>query len=154
VDPHNPSPQPVTQTQIPQPSATPQRSWWGRHWKWVIPVGCLTPILLCGGFFTLIFTLVFGLIKSNGAYTDSLATLSADPQVTAALGTPIKPGFFVRGSIHISGPSGHADISYSVSGPQDSAVVYVISDKSAGLWSHTTFIVELDSTGQRIDLNP
>jgi Cytochrome oxidase complex assembly protein 1 len=142
----------MDQAQSPQPNNPPARSWWGRNWKWVVPVGCLTPILVCGGIFTLIVTLVFGLIKSSDPYTDSLASLSADPRVTAVLGTPIEPGFLVTGNINLSGSSGQADISYRVSGPLDSAAVYVISEKSAGQWSYTTFVVQPDSTDTPINL--
>ena len=48
-----------------QDQAMPQKSWFGRNWKWVVPVGCLTPILVCGGFFTLIFGAVFGMLGLN-----------------------------------------------------------------------------------------
>ena len=48
-----------------------KRSWWNRNWKWVVPAGCLTPILVCGGFITLVFVFVFGAIKSSDVYIDS-----------------------------------------------------------------------------------
>ena len=46
----------------------PQRSWWSRNWKWVVPVGCLVvllPILALGGFIGGILAIVFGSIKST-----------------------------------------------------------------------------------------
>ncbi len=138
--------------QVPQPYHPPKRSWWARNWIWVIPLGCLTPILACAGIITLIFTLVFGLLKSSSAYTDSLAMLNSDQRIVSALGTPIDPDFFVTGNVNLNGSSGHADLSYSVSGPHDSADVHVIASKSAGQWSFTTFVVEINSTGQNIDM--
>ena len=98
-----------------------KRSWWSRNWKWVVPVGCLTPIVICGGGATLIVALVFGVIKESGAYQDSLAQAQTDARVVAALGTPIEPGFFVMGNIEVNGPAGTADLSYSISGPNGTA---------------------------------
>jgi hypothetical protein len=148
-------PLPPTYPTGPDPSvaagARPKRSWWGRNWFWVVPVGCLLPILSCGGFFALIVTLVFGMLKSSQPYTDSLATLQSDQRVVVALGTPIEADFMVTGQININGPSGNADISYGVSGPLGSADVHVVANKSAGQWTFTEFVVDPDG-GQRIDM--
>ena len=129
-----------------------QRSWWSRNWKWVVPTGCLAPVLLCGGFVTLIFTLVFGVIKSSAPYTESLATVRANSQVQQQLGDAIEPGFFVTGNIESSGASGHADISYSVSGSKGSGTVYAVADKAEDAWTFTKLALKLDETGERIDL--
>lgn len=88
------------------PSSPKRRNWWSRNWKWVLPVGCLAPLLVCGGLVTLIVVLVFGVIKSTDVYQDSLTAVRADPQLQAELGTPIEAGFLVTGSIEISGSSG------------------------------------------------
>lgn len=52
-----------------------QRSWFGRNWFWLIPLGCLTPILCCGGG----IVLLFGMLKSSGAYTQSLERVQQHP---------------------------------------------------------------------------
>lgn len=130
----------------------PKRSWWGRNWFWVVPVGCLLPILTCAGIITLIVTLVFGLLKSSYPYTDSLATLQSDQRVVSILGTPIDTDFFVMGQVQLNGSSGHADISYGVSGPLGSADVHVIASKSAGQWTYTQFTIDPDGPGQPIDM--
>ncbi len=52
------------------------KNWWGRNWKWVVPVGCLVPLALCAGFITLIVSLVFGMMKSSDAYKEALANQS------------------------------------------------------------------------------
>ena len=38
----------------------PRRNWWERNWKWFVPSGCLTLILLGCLFIGLIFTVVMG----------------------------------------------------------------------------------------------
>jgi len=140
---------PVHQT---EPGLPRKKSWWGRNWFWVLPVGCLTPILFCGGFFTLIISLVFGMIKSSYPYEDSLATVQSDQRVVSVLGSPVEPGFFVTGQINLNNNSGNADIAYSISGPNGEGDVYVTAVKTAGQWSYTLFEVYLDPTSQNIDM--
>src|SRR5690606_38258460 len=107
--------------------------WWSRNWKWVVPVGCLLPVVVCCGGITLLFSLVFDAIKSSEPYKQSLAMVQTHLQVTAALGTPIEPGFFLSGNINVSGGSGEADLNYPISGPHGDASVFVIAERSAGL---------------------
>jgi hypothetical protein len=132
-----------------QPS---KQSWWGRNWKWVVPVGCLAPLLVCGGSIALIFVFVFGVIRSSEPYTEALARAKANPEVKAALGEPIEAGYWVNGSIDVSGPSGKAKIAIPISGPKKSAIVYVDGTKTAGKWEYSTFEVATDGGANRIDL--
>jgi len=120
----------------------------------VVPVGCLAPVLACGGFVTLILMLVFGLIKSSAPYTESLAAVRANAEVQRELGLPLEPSFFVGGSVNTSGNSGDADISYSVSGPKGTGTVYAVAGKEAGEWKFSTLVLELKETGERINLLP
>jgi hypothetical protein len=131
-----------------------RRSWWGRNWFWVVPTGCLIPVVVCAGFVALILTVVFGAIKSSAPYTESLAAVKQHRQAQELLGEPIEPGFFVTGSINVSGSSGDANISYSVSGLKGSGTVYVVAEKKAGEWDYETMVLDCAGTGDRIDLLP
>lgn len=128
--------------------------WLNRNWKWAIPVGCLAPILVCGGFFTVLITVVFGMMKSSTPYTESLAAVKANIQIQQALSVPIEASYFVTGNVEASGQSGNADLQYTVSGPKGAGIVYVVATKAAGKWTFGTFVVEVESTGERINLLP
>lgn len=128
------------------------RNWWERNWKWLVPVGCLTVVLLFVAGFALVITFVFGMMKQSSAYSEALEIARADPAVVAALGTPIEDGFMVSGNISENGPSGRAELSIPVSGPRGTATIYVEADKSAGAWKFKTLIAELDAGNERIDL--
>lgn len=130
----------------------PKKNWWGRNWKWCVPVGCLGALLLFAGLIALLVFFVFSLIKSSDAYQAAVAKAKAHPAVVSTLGTPIEEGMFASGSIHISGPSGDADLAIPLSGPQGQGTLYVVSKKSAGQWTFTTLVFEVEPTGQRIDL--
>jgi len=127
-------------------------TWWQRNWKWFVPVGCLGLLAIFTGFVVLIVTIVFGMMKSSDVYKDALAAARAEPAVEMALGTPIEEGLFVMGNINISGSSGQADLAIPISGPDDEATIYAVAEKSAGRWTFLTLVVEIKTTGEKIDL--
>lgn len=127
-------------------------NWWQRNWKWFVPVGCLGLLAIFTGFVVLIVTIVFGMLKSSDVYKDALAAARAEPAVEMALGTPIEGGLFVMGNINISGSSGQADLAIPISGPDDEATIYAVAEKSAGRWTFSTLVVEIKTTGEKIDL--
>jgi tetratricopeptide (TPR) repeat protein len=99
-----------------------------------------------------IFFVVFGLMKSSDAYKVAVAKAKASPSVVEALGTPIEEGLFATGSISVSGPSGDADLAIPISGPNGKAIIYATATKSAGEWTFSTLIVQLEKSGARINL--
>jgi hypothetical protein len=142
-------------------SQPPTRSWWSRNWKWFVPVGIVTPLLLCGGATALVFMLVSGtinsinaMIKSSDAYTEALARAQASDEVKALLGEPIAAGERVSGNLEVSGPSGKADLAIPLSGPRGSATLYAVATKTAGKWEYATLQVAPHGPGDRIDLLP
>ena len=145
----------VMQKPPPLPWALPPEktaTWWQRNWKWFVPVGCLGLLAIFTGFVALIVTIVFGVIKSSDVYQEALARAKTDPAVEMALGTPIEKGLLVMGNINVSGSSGEADLAIPISGPDDEATIYAVAEKSAGRWTFLTLVVEIKTTGDRIDL--
>jgi len=138
----------------PRPPVTQKKSgnWWQRNWKWFVPVGCLGTLVLIAAFVALIATLVFGVIKSSAVYKDALATARSNPAVVQALGTPIKEGIFVMGSINISGTSGNADLAIPISGPNGKGTIYARATRSESKWTFSRLVVEIKGTKERIDL--
>jgi hypothetical protein len=129
-----------------------QPNWWSRNWKWFVPVGCLSMVVLFGAFIALIMSMVFGMMKSSDAYGQALTRAKANTEVVAALGSPITDGYFTSGNISETGPSGNAELSIPISGPKGSGTIFLEARKSAGQWSFTKLQVEVEKTSQRIDL--
>jgi Cytochrome oxidase complex assembly protein 1 len=144
--------------QPPLPPQPPQRSWWSRNWKWALPVGCLLPIVLCGGGFVLFFSLIFGAvtgaIRNSDAYQEGMSRARSNPDVVAALGEPIESGFWISGSINVDGPSGNVDVSIPISGPKGSGTLYIVGTRNAGRWQYSTMEVEIPGRAGRIDVRP
>ena len=131
----------------------PERThWWGRNWKWFVPTGCLALLLLATGLVFVVMGIVFGAMKSSDAYKTALAKAKADPRVVDALGSPIKAGFFVSGKTNVSGSSGQADLTVPISGPKAKGTIYLVASKFAGEWTFSKLVVEVEKTGERIDL--
>jgi hypothetical protein len=129
-----------------------QKNWWGRNWKWFVPTGCLTLVLICGGFFTGIFMIVFGSIKSSDVYQTAITRAQNNAEVKAALGTPIEPSFWVSGEIRTNNNSGRANFAIPISGPQGKGTVYVTAYKSGSKWNYSAMTCEITATGATINL--
>ncbi|HET6602852.1 MAG TPA: cytochrome c oxidase assembly factor Coa1 family protein [Xanthomonadaceae bacterium] len=128
--------------------------WFQRNWKWAVPVGCLTMLLVALLFVFMLMVVVFGAMRSSDVHEQAVAMARAHPGVTAALGTPIEEGFFVSGNINVSGPSGEAQLAIPLSGPMDSGTLYVEATRSTGLWRYQLLQLEVEADGRRIDLLP
>ena len=136
----------------------PRGNWWSRNWKWALPVGCLLPLVICGGGFALFFSVIYGAvtgaIRNSDAYQQGMAQARANPEVVAALGEPIESGFWISGSIDVSGPSGNVDVSIPISGPKGSGTLYIVGTRSGGRWQYSTMDVEIPGRAARVDVRP
>lgn len=130
--------------------ALDRRDWWGRNWKWFVPLIGVTGLAVLTAFVAAILWMVFSAIKTSDAYKTPLATAKADARVISALGSPVKEGFFVTGNIHVSGPSGQASLAIPISGPKGQGTIYVEATKAVGQWHYSNLIFEVKGT--RINL--
>jgi hypothetical protein len=138
--------QSLTQPAIHKPN------WWNRNWKWFVPVGCFTVVLLFIVFVGSILVIVFSAMKSTAVYKEALARANADPAVIEALGSPIRDGFLVSGNTNVNGASGKSNLAIPISGPKAKGTIYVSANKSLGQWNYSGLVVEVRQTHQRIDL--
>jgi hypothetical protein len=136
-------------TDMQQPQS---KNWWGRNWKWFVPVGCLSSLVLVIGFIALIVFFVSGMVKSSDVYNQALSRARHSPEVIQSLGTPIEEGFFTSGSINMSDSSGEAELAIPISGPVGNGTIYVEARKSMGEWTFLQLVVEVEQTGEGINL--
>ena len=135
------------------PGGAPRpRGWFGRNWKWFVPLVIVLPIIVCCGGVTAIVGGVFGMIKSSEPYKYALAQAQSNPQVTAALGTPIEAGFFAGGNINLNNDDGAADLVIPIKGPKGSGTLFVTATKTDGVWTYQTLEVLPAGSQQRIRL--
>ena len=134
------------------PSGRPPRGWFGRNWKWFVPLVIVLPIIVCCGGITAIVGGVFGMIKSSEPYKHAVAQAQSNPQVTAAIGTPVEPGFFAGGTYNVNNNNGSADLVIPVKGPKGSGTIFVVASKSAGVWTYLRLEFQQAGSQQRIGL--
>ena len=130
-------------------NAQDNRSWLAKNFKWAVPVGFIIVIITL---VTIVVSLTTAFIKSSYVYNDALVSAIAKPEVISAIGEPIKEGFFVSGTISISGSSGNADLIIPISGPKGKAIIFVVASKSAEKWIFSTQEVIVDKNNERINL--
>jgi hypothetical protein len=131
----------------------PPTTWFGKNWKWVVPVGCLLPVLFLGGCALAIFFFAMGVLKQSDAYKTALARAQTNPAVIEAIGSPISQTGIVAGSSNVNAATGQAKLSIPLRGPKGKATLYVEARKSADVWLFQTLVVKIEKTGQQIDLN-
>jgi hypothetical protein len=143
-------PPPIPPAYPPQPVGG--RNWWQRNWKWFVPAGCVSLLLLLTLFVGGIMVFVFGMMKSSDPYKTAIERAKANTEVTEALGTPVSEGMFVSGNISVTGGSGNVDFSIPISGPKGKATIYVVGTKSEDQWNYSKMNARIEGTGTDIDL--
>ncbi len=129
-------------------------TWWNRNWKWFLPTGCLSLLVLAGAAVFGLVMLVFGMMKSSDAYRLAVAQAEHEPAVIAALGQPIQEGRMVSGNIRTSNDRGSARLAIPLSGPKGSGKLYVEAEERAGAWQVQALIFEDEQSHQRTTLTP
>lgn len=126
-------------------------NWFGRNWKWAVPVGCLTLALLFLGAIAAFVYFLFGVMKNAEPYQHAVGVAQSHPALVQALGSPVRAGFMLSGSIEVADEEGNADLSFPVEGPRGEATVHVAARKVHGVWIYDLIEADLGAPG-RIDL--
>jgi len=127
-------------------------NWFTRNWKWAVPSGCLVVLLIFGLFAGGIVYFVFKMIKQSDVYEDAVYTVSQNEACIEALGTPMEEGWFVSGSINITGSSGDADLTIPITGPYGEGTIFAVAEKKAGIWYYQLLEVEIQGQAGRITI--
>ncbi|KAF2516431.1 cytochrome c oxidase assembly factor Coa1 family protein [Flavobacterium foetidum] len=129
----------------------PKKSWWDRNWKWFVPTGCLSIIVLFVLFVGGIFFGVTSLMKESDAYKDAMAKAKINKEVIAQLGTPIEGDGMVSGKIQVNDHSGNCNIQIPIKGPKGTGIIFVTGTKRVK-WKYSEMVVYIEKTDDEIDL--
>jgi len=134
-------------------------NWWGRNWKWFVPVLVVGGLTAMVAFVSLLFfgitELMSGvreMITSSPPYQMAMERTEGNPAVVDALGLPIEEGFVTSGNVSTSGTSGDADFAIPLVGPKGEGTLYVVARKSVGQWTLSQLVLAVSGSGDRIDL--
>ncbi len=138
-------------TQCNQP-----KGWFSRNWKWIVGLVAGATLLSClcvaavTGITGVGILGAFSMIKANPVYQEALQTVQSDSRAQEMLGTPITAGWMISGQISETGPTGTADFSIPVSGPNGSGRVDVVAKKINGKWTITLLQLVMDGSFERL----
>ncbi|MFP2925302.1 cytochrome c oxidase assembly factor Coa1 family protein [Pyxidicoccus sp. 3LG] len=137
---------------MPEGSMAPQRGWWGRNWKWAVPVGCLGILASCGCLGAILVGAGLSSLTKVGAYTEAVAIATSDEEVRARLGPPIDSSWPRQSSVNSANGRTEARYSIPLDGAKTDGTLHVEAEQDGGgEWRYSTLEVELED-GTRIDL--
>ncbi|HMJ15225.1 MAG TPA: cytochrome c oxidase assembly factor Coa1 family protein [Polyangiaceae bacterium] len=122
-------------SQYPSPRAQRRTARTKKGWFAALTASTGLLALLCGGLMVLLCAFVFVTIKSSDAYETGLRYFTSHPVVIANLGRPIHDGLIPTGSLKRSAVGGHADLSFSLSGPKGKGQAHMVAIRGATGWT-------------------
>lgn len=109
-------------------------------WPW-IGLGCAAVIASIVAFVAFVIFVVFGALRASEPYTASLQRAQRDPRAAAALGAPLKPGWFVSGNIDVKNREGTASLAIPLQGSKQRGTIHVEATKVRGRWTYQEMIL-------------
>ncbi|GAB5398683.1 MAG: hypothetical protein Aureis2KO_02680 [Aureisphaera sp.] len=132
---------------------TKRKSWFGRNWPWVVPVGgCLVAIILFIAFFGALFFGITSMMTESQAYEDAMEMANQNPQVIEFLGEPLESHGMMNGSINYTNGFGEADFTIPIRGPKGEGTLTVQGRGRGDNWTYSNMNVYLDEVDQVINL--
>ncbi len=132
------------------PQQPQQKGCVGRHWKWMLPVGCLGLLLGAAALVGGIVFVAMSAVRSSEVYQGALKVAQTHPAAVEKLGEPIKDGWLVQGNINFEGGSGNANFDVPVSGPKNSGTLRVSAVNPGGAWMYQR--LDLVVNGETVSL--
>lgn len=129
----------------------PKKNWWDRNWKWFVPTGCLSLIVLFGLFLGGIFFGITSMMKDSDAFKESMAAAQQNKMVIQKLGSPLETNGIMSGSINISNDTGDCDLQIPIKGPKGEATLFIVGTKR-GKWKYEQMSVYIKKTDEEINL--
>lgn len=133
-----------------------EKSWFSRHWPWVVPLGC------CSGCFIAFLLFVLGL---GGAlwgvvseFTDALPVEDAismvnnDDRVLHYLGDAIESNGFPNGNFSLQDDDGQVDFTLPIKGTKGTGTLVVKGIRTKGVWSYEELYVIVDTADVEINI--
>ncbi|MCK5161281.1 MAG: PLDc N-terminal domain-containing protein [Candidatus Aureabacteria bacterium] len=127
-------------------------NWWDKNWKWFVPAGCLTIVLIFFIFIGALFVGISSIMKGMNVYKYPMKLVNQNEGITELLGSPIESTFMMQGDVSTKGDSGIADLLIPVKGPKGTGTIYVSAEKNLGQWEYITLEIKIKSTSERINL--
>ncbi|MCD0466285.1 cytochrome c oxidase assembly factor Coa1 family protein [Flavobacterium sp. ENC] len=128
-----------------------KKNWWDRNWKWFVPTGCLSLIVLFGLFIAGIFFGVTSFMKDSDVYKDAIYQVRQNKEVIQQLGSPVETDGMPSGSINVSNNTGECDLEIPIKGSKGTGILFVTAHKRVK-WTYDELTVYVNATEKEINL--
>jgi hypothetical protein len=128
-----------------------RKNWWDRNWKWFVPTGCLSLLVLFGLFIAGIFFGVTSMMTDSDAYKEAMNKVQHNKIIIEKLGSPIESDGMTSGSINIQNNGGNCDLQIPIKGSKGKGTLFVVAEKR-GTWKYSIMSVYIEATKEEIDL--
>lgn len=119
---------------------------------WIVVAAFLGVLMLVVLFIGAIATAVFAGMRASDPYRFALHAATSDARVLSRLGSPVKPGWLITGSINVRNDSGDADLSIPLQGTVHRGAIHVVASKSEGQWTYQKLTLKVEDGLQSLDL--
>jgi len=136
------------------PGPSRPKTWFEKNWKWFVPSLVTWFVLMIGLFVFALLSLVHAVFVSSDPYKEALARANGSAVVVAEIGTPMRVGWLITGSINTAGSSGDASFDIPVSGPKGKGTFFVVAKERANRWELESLEVDVEGLIYPIELEP
>ncbi|GIQ58173.1 hypothetical protein Flavo103_13090 [Flavobacterium collinsii] len=128
-----------------------RKSWWDRNWKWFVPTGCLSLLVLFGLFLTGLFFGITSMLKESDSYKAAMNEAQHNTIVLEKLGSPIEDNGIASGSVNSTNSIEHCNLQIPIRGSKSRGTLFVVGTKN-GTWNYDEMSLYVEDTKEKIDL--
>ena len=129
----------------------PKKNWWDRNWKWFVPTGCLSLIVLFCLFIGGLFYGVTSMMTNSDAYKEAMNKAQHNELVIQKLGSGIENDGMVSGNISTSDNTGNCNLEIPIKGSKGTGILFVVAHKKVK-WNFDELSVYVNSADEEINL--
>ena len=128
-----------------------KKNWWSRNWKWFVPTGCVSLLLIFVLCIVGVFYEMTNVIEKSDAYKGAIVEVQHNKLAAEKLGSEIKSNGMTSGSININNNTSNCDVKIPVKGSKGTGTLYVVAHKR-DKWTYDELSIHIDATNEDIDL--
>jgi hypothetical protein len=128
------------------------KNWFERNWKWFVPTGCLTLIVIIALFATAVFFGVTSIMKNSDVYQHGMAVAQKNKYVVEKIGNNIQENGMSSGSINTSNDSGNALLDIPIKGSKGKGLLHIEAEKRNNTWTYGTIDFYPEGSSEPINL--
>ena len=130
-----------------------QKSWFGRNWLWVLPVGgCITVILIIVFGIGALFFGISNVINDSTPVEYALKRAENNTEVNQIFGHNIEIDGMFNGNLSLNDDGGIVDISIPIKGKKGYGKLIVKGEKFDGEWVFEDLYIVLKGSAETINL--